>query len=173
MSQKKWQICGEPTPHFMPLCWCQPLFFATYIKHPKMANGCNHLGTFSLADRGLNMFRSTKVDFFLPKIFRFWPENLFFAMGPVSSSLNVLRPPLVGHLRLHPGGGGMVKGGPPFLVVGGRLHPGQSGLHTTLPWVQPTPPWLPVPPWVQFKFPRVINFDSPLNDSRQLEWGGP
>ena len=91
----------------------------------------------------------------------------------------LIRPPLlieaapeggVGHLRLHPGGGGMVKGGPPFLVVGGRLHPGQSGLHTTLPWVQPTPPWLPVPPWVQFKFPRVINFDSPLNDSRQLEW---
>ena len=76
-------------------------------------------------------------------------------------------------MRLHPGGGGMVKGGPPFLVVGGRLHPGQSGLHTTLPWVQPTPPWLPVPPWVQFKFPRVINFDSPLNDSRQLEWPTP
>ena len=70
-------------------------------------------------------------------------------------------------------GGGMVKGGPPFLVVGGRLHPGQSGLHTTLPWVQPTPPWLPVPPWVQFKFPRVINFDSPLNDSRQLECRDP
>ena len=94
----------------------------------------------------------------------------------------LIRPPLlfeaapeggVGHLRLHRGGGGMVKGGPPFLVVGGRLHPGQSGLHTTLPWVQPTPPWLPVPPWVQFKFPRVINFDSPLNDSRQLEWGTP
>ena len=55
----------------------------------------------------------------------------------------------------------MVKGGPPFLVVGGRLHPGQSGLHTTLPWVQPTPPWLPVPPWVQFKFLVGINLIPP------------
>ena len=94
----------------------------------------------------------------------------------------LIRPPLifeaapeggVGHLRLHRGGGGMVKGGPPFLVVGGRLHPGQSGLHTTLPWVQPTPPWLPVPPWVQFKFPRVINFDSPLNAMTLGNWNGP
>ena len=64
----------------------------------------------------------------------------------------------------------MVKGGRPFLVVGGRLHGGQSGLHTTLPPVQPTPPPLPVPLSVQFKFPRVINSDSPLNDSKQLEW---
>ena len=53
------------------------------------------------------------------------------------------------------------------------MHPGQSGMHTTLPWVNPTPHWLPVPHRVQLKFPRVINPDSPLNDSRQLDCPNP
>ena len=74
---------------------------------------------------------------------------------------------------LHPEGGGMINRSPPSFAIEGGLYPGQSGMHTTLPWVKPTPPWLPVPLWVQLKFPRVINPDSPLNDSRQLEWRGP
>ena len=58
----------------------------------------------------------------------------------------------------------------PFLPIDGGIHPGQSGIHTTLPRGDPTPHWLPVPHWGELKFPRVINPDSPLNDSRQLDW---
>ena len=62
------------------------------------------------------------------------------------------------------------QGGPPFLLLEGGCAGGKVGLRTTLPPAHPTPPPLPVPHPAQTKFPRVINFDSPLNDSRQLEW---
>ena len=62
------------------------------------------------------------------------------------------------------------QGGPPFFSLRGGCAGGKVGLRTTLPPAHPTPPPLPVPHPAQTKFPRVINFDSPLNDSRQLEW---
>ena len=64
------------------------------------------------------------------------------------------------------------QGGPPFFSLRGGCTGGKVGLRPTLPPAHPTPPPLPVPHPAQTKFPRVINFDSPLNDSRQLEWGG-
>ena len=64
------------------------------------------------------------------------------------------------------------QGGPPFFSLRGGCVGSKVGLRSTLPPAHPTPPPLPVPHPAQTKFPRVINFDSPLNDSRQLEWGG-
>ena len=69
-----------------------------------------------------------------------------------------------------PGGGWDDHRGPPFFSLRGGATGGKVALPTTSPPVAPTPPPLPVPPPVQLKFPRVINSDSPLNDSRQLEW---
>ena len=62
----------------------------------------------------------------------------------------------------------MVRGAPLF-PCWGEAAPGVkwAAHHFT------TPPPLPVPPPVQLKFPRVINSDSPLNDSRQLDWVPP
>ena len=60
--------------------------------------------------------------------------------------------------------------GPPFLFIeGGGSHQGKVGFTPLYPGVNPTPHWLPVPHRVELKFPRVINPDSPLNVSRQLE----
>ena len=61
--------------------------------------------------------------------------------------------------------------GPPFVLIEGEgSHQGKVGFTPLYPGVNPTPHWLPVPHWGELKFPRVINPDSPLNDSRQLEW---
>ena len=54
----------------------------------------------------------------------------------------------------------------------GGSHQGKVGSTPLYPGVNPTPHWLPVPHWGELKFPRVINPDSPLNDSRQLDWCG-
>ena len=63
--------------------------------------------------------------------------------------------------------------GPPFLLIEGEgSHQGKVGFTPLYPGVNPTPHWLPVPHWGELKFPRVINPDSPLNDSRQLDWCG-
>ena len=43
--------------------------------------------------------------------------------------------------RVHPRGGWDAQWGPPFLLIeGGGFTPGQSGVHTTLPWGEPHPP---------------------------------
>ena len=61
--------------------------------------------------------------------------------------------------------------GPPFLFIeGGGSQQGKVGFTPLYPAVNPTPPLLPVPHWGELKFPRVINPDPPLNDSRQLDW---
>ena len=63
--------------------------------------------------------------------------------------------------------------GPPFVLIEGEgSHQGKVGFTPLYPGVNPTPHWLPVPHWGELKFPRVINPDSPLNDSRQLECSG-
>ena len=73
----------------------------------------------------------------------------------------------------HQGGVGCSMG-PPFLFIeGGGSHQGKVGFTPLYPGVNPTPHWLPVPHWGELKFPRVINPDSPLNDSRQLDWATP
>ena len=54
---------------------------------------------------------------------------------------------------------------------GGRdAHRVKRDAHPSLPYEHPSPPYVPVTPYEQLKFPRVINPDSPLNDSRQLDW---
>ena len=64
--------------------------------------------------------------------------------------------------------------GPPFVLIEGEgSHQGKVGFTPLYPGVNPTPHWLPVPHWGELKFPRVINPDSPLNDSRQLDWASP
>ena len=55
---------------------------------------------------------------------------------------------------------------------GGDAHRVKGDAHPPLPYEHPSPPYVPVTPYEQLKFPRVINPDSPLNDSRQLDWGG-
>ena len=72
--------------------------------------------------------------------------------------------------RVHTRGGWDAQWGPPFCSLrGGGSHQGKVGFTPLYPGVNPTPHWLPVPHWGELKFPRVINPDSPLNDSRQLE----
>ena len=64
--------------------------------------------------------------------------------------------------------------GPPFVLIEGEgSHQGKVGFTPLYPGVNPTPHWLPVPHWGELKFPRVINPDSPLNDSRQLDCSNP
>ena len=55
----------------------------------------------------------------------------------------------------------MINRGHPYFAIEGGLYPGQSGMHTTLPWVKPTPPWLPVPHRVQLKFLVGNNLQPP------------
>ena len=52
---------------------------------------------------------------------------------------------------------------------GGDAHRVKRDAHPSLPYEHPSPPYVPVTPYEQLKFPRVINPDSPLNDSRQLD----
>ena len=56
---------------------------------------------------------------------------------------------------------------------GGDAHRVKRDAHPSLPYEHPSPPYVPVTPYEQLKFPRVINPDSPLNDSRQLDWVKP
>ena len=61
--------------------------------------------------------------------------------------------------------------GPPFLFIEGEgSQQGKVGFTPLYPAVNPTPHCCQCRTDVKPKFPRVINPDSPLNDSRQLDW---
>ena len=75
--------------------------------------------------------------------------------------------------RVHPRGGWDAQWGPPFCSLrGGGSQQGKVGFTPLYPAVNPTPHCCQCRTAVKPKFPRVINPDSPLNDSRQLDWGG-
>ena len=67
-------------------------------------------------------------------------------------------------------GGGIPPSPPRIFNGGGDAHRVKRDAHPSLPYEHPSPPYVPVTPYEQLKFPRVINPDSPLNDSRQLDW---
>ena len=71
---------------------------------------------------------------------------------------------------MHIVGGGIPPSPPRIFNGGGDAHRVKGDAHPPLPYVHPPLPYVPVTPYVQLKFPRVINPDSPLNDSRQLDW---
>ena len=70
-------------------------------------------------------------------------------------------------------GGGIPPSPPRIFNGGGDAHRVKGDAHPPLPYEHPSPPYVPVTPYEQLKFPRVINPDSPLNDSRQLDWVDP
>ena len=70
-------------------------------------------------------------------------------------------------------GGGIPPSPPCIFNGGGDAHRVKRDAHPSLPYEHPSPPYVPVTPYEQLKFPRVINPDSPLNDSRQLDWRRP
>ena len=70
-------------------------------------------------------------------------------------------------------GGGIPPSPPRIFNGGGDAHRVKGDAHPPLPYEHPSPPYVPVTPYEQLKFPRVINPDSPLNDSRQLDWLDP
>ena len=71
---------------------------------------------------------------------------------------------------MHIVGGGIPPSPPRIFNGGGDAHRVKGDAHPPLPYEHPSPPYVPVTPYEQLKFPRVINPDSPLNDSRQLDW---
>ena len=62
-------------------------------------------------------------------------------------------------------GGGIPPSPPRIFNGGGDAHRVKGDAHPPLPYEHPSPPYVPVTPYEQLKFPRVINPDSPLNDS--------
>ena len=74
---------------------------------------------------------------------------------------------------MHIVGGGIPPSPPRIFNGGGDAHRVKRDAHPSLPYEHPSPPYVPVTPYEQLKFPRVINPDSPLNDSRQLDWLDP
>ena len=62
-------------------------------------------------------------------------------------------------------GGGIPPSPPRIFNGGGDAHRVKRDAHPSLPYEHPSPPYVPVTPYEQLKFPRVINPDSPLNDS--------
>ena len=70
-------------------------------------------------------------------------------------------------------GGGIPPSPPRIFNGGGDAHRVKRDAHPSLPYEHPSPPYVPVTPYEQLKFPRVINPDSPLNDSRQLDCPSP
>ena len=74
---------------------------------------------------------------------------------------------------MHIVGGGIPPSPPRIFNGGGDAHRVKGDAHPSLPYEHPSPPYVPVTPYEQLKFPRVINPDSPLNDSRQLDWVKP
>ena len=65
----------------------------------------------------------------------------------------------------------MLNGGPPFYSLRGEgSQQGKVGFTPLYPAVNPTPHCCQCHTDVKPKFPRVINPDYPLNDSRQLDW---
>ena len=74
---------------------------------------------------------------------------------------------------MHIVGGGIPPSPPRIFNGGGDAHRVKRDAHPSLPYEHPSPPYVPVTPYEQLKFPRVINPDSPLNDLRQLDWASP